>query len=81
MKSKDKEAFEKRYDEQVNRGEKYDFEKELVDYCHSDVKLLKAGCEACGTSFFDIPPKVKTFVQFTHVFQWLSPIWQMDPEG
>ena len=51
MKTKDKETFEKWYDEQVNRGEMYVFEKELIEYCHSDVKLLKAGCEAFVAQF------------------------------
>ena len=51
MKTKEKKEFETWYDEQVNRGEKYDFEKELIEYCHSDVSLLKAGCEAFVAQF------------------------------
>ena len=51
MKPKDKASFEKWYDEQVNRGELFDFEKELEAYCRSDVALLKAGCEAFVKQF------------------------------
>ena len=51
MKTKDKASFEKWYNEQINRGELFDFEKELIEYCHSDVKLLKAGCEAFVAQF------------------------------
>ena len=48
MKPKDKKSFEDWYDEQ--RGE-FDPQKELIEYCHSDVALLKAGCEAFVTQF------------------------------
>ena len=32
--------------EMARTGAQYDFQAELEAYCHSDVKLLKAGCEA-----------------------------------
>ena len=51
MKTKDKASFEKWYDEQVARGETFDLQKELVEYCRSDVALLKAGCEAFVKQF------------------------------
>ena len=51
MKPKAKTAFETWYDEQVVRGELFDLQKELVSYCHSDVKLLKEGCEAFVKQF------------------------------
>ena len=51
MKPKEKAEFERWYDEQVARGEAFDLQKELIDYCHSDVKLLKAGCEAFVAQF------------------------------
>ena len=51
MKPKDKAAFERWYAEQVERGEKYDFKRELLEYCESDVALLKAGCEAFVKQF------------------------------
>ena len=51
MKSKDKAAFDAWYAEQVARGETFDLQKELVSYCHSDVKLLKEGCEAFVRQF------------------------------
>ena len=51
MKPKDKEKFETWYVEQVERGEKYDFKKELLEYCQSDVDILKKGCEAFVRQF------------------------------
>ena len=51
MKPKAKVAFEAWYDEQVALGETFDLQKELVSYCHSDVKLLKEGCEAFVRQF------------------------------
>ena len=48
MKTKDKEAFEEWYDKQT--GE-FDMQKELEEYCRSDVALLKAGCEAFVAQF------------------------------
>ena len=51
MKPKDKEKFETWYVEQVERGVKYDFKKELLEYCQSDVELLKKGCEAFVVQF------------------------------
>ena len=48
MKAKEKKEFEKWYSEQ--RGV-YKFKKEIEEYCKSDVKLLKAGCEAFVKQF------------------------------
>ena len=42
MKSRDKTKFEEWYRVQT---ETFDFKKELLQYCQSDVKLLKEGCE------------------------------------
>ena len=36
--------FEKWYAEQVEKNVEFDFQKELVEYCESDVQLLKQGC-------------------------------------
>ena len=36
--------FERWYADQVARGVQFDFQKELLAYCDSDVKLLKQGC-------------------------------------
>ena len=44
MSSKKKEAVEKWYDEQVVEGKVWNFKQELLEYCQSDVKLLKQGC-------------------------------------
>ena len=51
MKPEAKIAFDAWYDEQVARGEAFDLQKELVSYCHSDVKLLKEGCDAFVKQF------------------------------
>ena len=52
MKPKAKTDFDAWYDEQVARGETFDLQKELVEYCHSDVALLKAGCKAFVERFY-----------------------------
>ena len=51
MKPKPKADFERWYNEQVARGEQFDLQKELEAYCHSDVELLKKGCEAFVKQF------------------------------
>ena len=48
MKPKDKKTFEEWYVEQQGL---FDFKKELLGYCESDVELLKAGCEAFVRQF------------------------------
>ena len=48
MKPKEKAAFETWY--AVQTGD-FDFRKELLEYCQSDVALLKAGCEAFVVQF------------------------------
>ena len=48
MKPKDKEKFETWYEAQTGQ---FDFRKELLEYCQSDVKLLKKGCEAFVEKF------------------------------
>ena len=44
MNSKKKKVVDKWHAEQVLKGETWDFKKELLEYCQSDVKLLKEGC-------------------------------------
>lgn len=39
-----KKEFEKWHAEQLRNHVVFDFRKELVEYCRSDVKLLKQGC-------------------------------------
>ena len=51
MKPQDKEKFETWYKAQVERGEKYDFKKELLEYCQADVELLRKGCEEFTAQF------------------------------
>ena len=56
MNTKKKQLIEKWHDEQVVEGKTWNFKQELLEYCQSDVKLLKQGCllfaqdfeEECG---------------------------------
>ena len=48
MKPKDKTAFETWYEAQTGQ---FDFKNELLEYCQSDVELLKKGCEAFVEKF------------------------------
>ena len=51
---KAKETFERWHADQVSRGVAFDFQKEMAEYCKSDVALLQAGCEAFCTQFSEI---------------------------
>ena len=51
MNTKKKEAVEKWHGEEVFKGESWNFKKELLEYCESDVKLLKEGCLAFAADF------------------------------
>ena len=44
MSPKGKEEFEKWHEEQRRNHVVFDFAKEIIEYCKSDVKLLKQGC-------------------------------------
>ena len=44
MSVKGRQEFDKWYDRQVADGVVFDHGQELVEYCESDVKLLKQGC-------------------------------------
>lgn len=44
MSVSDRKAFEQWHDQQRVNNVIFDFQKELVEYCESDVKLLKQGC-------------------------------------
>lgn len=46
MMPKKRKEFHTWYAAQVERNEEYDLWKELNNYCHSDVMVLKAACEA-----------------------------------
>ena len=50
MKNK-KEELIKWHSEQVRRNVRFNFKQEMIDYCKSDVKLLKQGCEAFQQEF------------------------------
>ena len=41
MKSDERETFLKWYEERVNNGNVFDFNKELIKYCRSDVDILR----------------------------------------
>ena len=51
MNTKKKEAVEKWHAEEMLKGESWNFEKELLEYCESDVKVLKEGCLAFAADF------------------------------
>ena len=51
MNTKKKEAVEKWHAEEMLKGESWNFEKELLEYCESDVKLLKEGCLTFAADF------------------------------
>ena len=51
MNTKKKDAVEKWHAEEVLKNETWNFRKELLEYCESDVKLLKEGCLTFATDF------------------------------
>ena len=51
MSEKKKKELEEWYTKQVRDNVKYDFKKEMEQYCCSDVALLQAGCEAFAAEF------------------------------
>ena len=51
LSAKKKIELETWHAEQVKRGVQYHFQKEMEEYCKSDVQLLQAGCEAFATEF------------------------------
>ena len=51
MKPNKKEELLRWHSEQVRRNVPFDFQHEMIEYCKSDVALLKAGCEAFQKEF------------------------------
>ena len=51
MSSKKKEAVEKWHAAESMKRERWNFQKELLEYCESDVKLLKEGCLTFAADF------------------------------
>ena len=51
MSEKKKKELEEWHAKQVRDNVKYDFLKEMEEYCKSDVQLLQAGCEAFAAEF------------------------------
>ena len=46
MMAKKKDELTRWHSDQVRRNVTFHFHQEMIDYCKSDVALLKAGCEA-----------------------------------
>ena len=51
MMAKKKEELTRWHADQVRRNVTFNFKQEMIDYCKSDVALLKAGCEAFQQEF------------------------------
>ena len=51
MSPKKKAKFETWYADHIQRGYEFDLHREMEDYCVSDVKLLKAGCQKFQSEF------------------------------
>ena len=51
LKAEKKEELLRWHSEQVQRNVPFDFQHEMIEYCKSDVALLKAGCEAFQQEF------------------------------
>ena len=51
MMAKKKEELTRWHTDQVRRNMSFHFQQEMIDYCKSDVALLKAGCEAFQQEF------------------------------
>ena len=51
MVEKKKQKLARWHSEQVRRNVVFDFHREMVEYCQSDVALLKAGCQAFQQEF------------------------------
>ncbi|CAH3173735.1 unnamed protein product [Porites evermanni] len=51
MMAKKKDELARWHAEQVRRNVRFDFQQEMIEYCKSDVALLKAGCEAFQQEF------------------------------
>ena len=58
-----RQAFENWHQEQRDQGVVFNFQKELLDYCSSDVRLLKQGCLTFKRMFEDLTG----FNPFDHV--------------
>ena len=57
------ELFKSWYDEELAKGEEYDFRREIVKYCVSDVDILRRGCGIFASLF----QKVTGVHPFAHV--------------
>ena len=73
MSDKKKNELEQWHAKQVRDNVKYDFAKEMEEYCKSDVALLQAGCEAFAAEFqshagFNPFQKCVTIASACHLF-------------
>lgn len=72
MKSKDREAFLKWYKERVDGNYLFDFEKELIEYCRSDVDILRRSMIKFRENFIELE-NIDPFCYTTilQVYVWL----------
>ena len=54
MKAKAADAFNTWYEEQVGKNYVFNFKRELIDYCISDVTILRGACQAFRKLFNDL---------------------------
>ena len=48
MKTQDRQKFLQWYDDRVNENYVFDFKKEIIEYCRSDVDILTGHLTGCG---------------------------------
>ncbi|XP_022809085.1 uncharacterized protein LOC111346056 [Stylophora pistillata] len=80
MSEKKMSEFEEWYQEESSRQQVYDLKRELIEYCGSDVKLLKAGCQKFVAEFravagFDPLEKCVTIAQACNCY-WRKPVME-----
>ena len=75
MSKQNKTKLEEWHEEEVRRGVQYDFAKEMVEYCHADVLLLQAGCEAF-TKEFESHAGYNPFVQCVTIASACNLYWR-----
>ena len=82
MSDKKKNELEQWHAKQVRDNVQYDFQKEMQEYCASDVQLLQAGCEAFAAEFetvagFNPFSKCMTIASACHLY-WRKHCLQED---
>ena len=67
MMAKKKEELTRWHADQVRRNVMFNFKQEMIEYCKSDVALLKAGCEAFQQEFEQQAGFNPMAVSYTHL--------------